>query len=35
MRDGWWRLKHKKSESWDKATGGRIEMKLQFRPYST
>jgi hypothetical protein len=35
MRDGWWRLKHKKSESWEEASGGRIEMKIQFRPYST
>jgi hypothetical protein len=35
MRDGWWRLKKKKSESWEEASGGRIEMKIQFRPYST
>lgn len=35
MRDGWWRLKRKKRESWEDASGGRIEMKIQFRPYST
>jgi hypothetical protein len=35
MRDGWWRLKHKKKETWENASAGRIEMKIQFRPYTT
>lgn len=34
MRDGWWCLRRKASQPWDKAGGGRIEMKVQFRPYN-
>jgi hypothetical protein len=35
MRDGWWRLRRKSSQPWDKASAGRIEMKVQFRPYNS
>jgi hypothetical protein len=35
VRDGWWRLRPKGATDWDSPGAGRIELRVQYRPYHT